>query len=79
MSQEAMSGKNDIGAKLRFAALHGCETKWKQCGAPKAKNNSKKGLIDRCVPDDMLLLFDLCNWCSLPTGCCRFGIPEDGS
>jgi hypothetical protein len=44
--QEAF--KNDISAQLRFAALHDCETKWKQCGKPNNKN-LKKGKIDRCV------------------------------
>jgi hypothetical protein len=43
--QEAF--KNDISARLRFAALHDCETKWKQCGKPSNKN-LKKGKIDRC-------------------------------
>ena len=44
--QEAF--KNDISAQLRFAALHDCETKWKQCGKPNNKN-LKKGKIDRYV------------------------------
>ena len=35
MLQEAF--KNDISARLRFAALHDCETKWKQCGKPSNK------------------------------------------
>ena len=39
--------KNSLSSRLRFAALHDCETKWKQCGAP--KNIKKlKGKIDRC-------------------------------
>ena len=44
--QEAF--KNDISARLRFAALHDCETKWKKCGKP-SKNNLKalKGKIDQ--------------------------------
>eukprot|EP00285_Hemiselmis_virescens_P015926 CAMPEP_0173378682 /NCGR_PEP_ID=MMETSP1356-20130122/1810_1 /TAXON_ID=77927 ORGANISM="Hemiselmis virescens, Strain PCC157" /NCGR_SAMPLE_ID=MMETSP1356 /ASSEMBLY_ACC=CAM_ASM_000847 /LENGTH=57 /DNA_ID=CAMNT_0014331825 /DNA_START=13 /DNA_END=186 /DNA_ORIENTATION=+ len=30
---EAMG--NDISSRLKFAALHDCETKWKTCGGPK--------------------------------------------
>eukprot|EP00293_Proteomonas_sulcata_P005047 CAMPEP_0184328996 /NCGR_PEP_ID=MMETSP1049-20130417/143916_1 /TAXON_ID=77928 /ORGANISM="Proteomonas sulcata, Strain CCMP704" /LENGTH=60 /DNA_ID=CAMNT_0026651337 /DNA_START=715 /DNA_END=897 /DNA_ORIENTATION=+ len=37
---------NSIGDKLRYAALHGCETKWKQCGDPKVKH-IPKGAVDR--------------------------------
>ena len=48
--EEAM--KNSLSSRLRFAALHDCETKWKQCGAP--KNIKKlKGKIDRFgIPED---------------------------
>ena len=28
----ALNG-NSIGDQLKYAALHGCETKWKQCNA----------------------------------------------
>ena len=44
ISQEAM--KNSIGSQLRFAALHDCETKWKQCGKP-SNIKKLKGKIDR--------------------------------
>ena len=28
--------KDNVGSELKFAALHGCETKWKTCGQPGA-------------------------------------------
>jgi hypothetical protein len=43
-NQEAM--KNSISSQLRFAALHDCETKWKQCGKP-SNVKKLKGKIDR--------------------------------
>ena len=43
-NQEAM--KNSISSQLRFAALHDCETKWKQCGKP-SNIKKLKGKIDR--------------------------------
>jgi len=42
--QEAF--KNTISSQLRFAALHDCETKWKQCGKP-ANIKKLKGQIDK--------------------------------
>ena len=28
--------KDSVGDQLKYAALHGCETKWKQCTPPGA-------------------------------------------
>ena len=48
--EEAM--KNSISSQLRFAALHDCETKWKQCGKP-SNIKKLKGKIDRFgIPED---------------------------
>ena len=44
--------KNSISSQLRFAALHDCETKWKQCGKP-SNIKKLKGKIDRFgIPED---------------------------
>lgn len=32
-AQEALN--NSLGDKLRYAALHDCESRWKTCGGPK--------------------------------------------
>jgi hypothetical protein len=43
ISQEA--AQNDISARLKYAALHDCETKWRTCGSP--TNVKKKHGIDK--------------------------------
>ena len=48
--------KNSISSRLRFAALHDCETRWKQCGKP-SNIKKLKGKIDRSSSEPSFLTF----------------------
>jgi hypothetical protein len=59
MSQKlraALSG-NSIGDQLKYAALHGCETKWKQCKALTTLYSAIPRTRRRSLPVSLLSIF----------------------